>query len=83
MGTELSYAKISDEENGEGKKRSLCNKIGGTLANFLRELSLGKYEQGLYLKGRREESTITGGILTILAIFGFLFYSILLINFVI
>jgi hypothetical protein len=36
----------------------------GKIASFVRALSIGKYNHGLYLKGESHQSSIVGGVLT-------------------
>ena len=39
------------------------------ISDFLKQISIGKHNQGLYLDGRRYYSTIYGGIFTLIIVF--------------
>lgn len=57
--------------------------MSGILAkvlDFIRLVSLGKFDRGLYYQGERNQSSILGGIVTIISIATLLTYSIILLN---
>ncbi len=50
------------------------------LLDFIRLMSLGKFDRGLYYQGNRFQSSIVGGIVTMFSIAILLTYSIILLN---
>lgn len=54
-----------------------CKKknIAPTTAGFLRRISVGKFDKGLYLNENRHQSSICGGLLTIFLLTVIISYS--------
>jgi hypothetical protein len=50
------------------------NQVQSKTAGFLRKISVGKYDQGLYMDQRRQQSSICGGLFTILITIVFFAY---------
>jgi hypothetical protein len=50
--------------NSQGETRG--SEVPDKTAGFLRGISVGKYDNGLYLQERRQQSSVCGGICTIL-----------------
>ena len=70
-------------------KVTICTKIKNSILSIwskmmemLRILSMGKFDQGLYLDGRKHSASILGGLVTLSIILGVLVYSIILISWV-
>ena len=56
-------------------KKSTISAIPSKAGAFLKGISIGKYDQGLYLNERRHQSSICGGLFTIFLITVILTYS--------
>jgi hypothetical protein len=56
-------------------KKTTIYAIPSKVGAFLKGISIGKYDQGLYLNERREQSSICGGLFTLLLIAVILTYS--------
>jgi tetrahydromethanopterin S-methyltransferase subunit E len=54
-----------------------CKKknIVPTTANILRRISVGKFDQGLYLNEKRHQSSICGGLFTVFLLIVIISYS--------
>ena len=52
----------------------------GKVVDFIKHLSLGKFDRGLYYQGIRFQSSIVGGIVTLVSIATLLTYSIILLD---
>jgi uncharacterized metal-binding protein len=50
------------------------------IADFIRLLSIGKYNHGLYHRGRSHHSSIVGGLLTLILVGSILTYLIFTLN---
>lgn len=64
------------------KVKRFINYVWSKLMESLRMLSMGKFDQGLYLNGRKQFGSILGGLITLSIVLGVLVYSIILINWV-
>ncbi|TNV79583.1 hypothetical protein FGO68_gene6299 [Halteria grandinella] len=56
--------------------RSKCGRCLNGFTLFLKRISIGKHNQGLYFDGRRHYSTVFGGLFTLLIIFLMLVFTI-------
>jgi hypothetical protein len=52
----------------------------GKVLDFIKEMSLGKFDRGLYYQGIRFQSSIVGGVVTLISIATLLAYSIILLD---
>jgi hypothetical protein len=52
----------------------------GKVVDFIKQFSLGKYDRGLYYQGIRFQSSILGGVVTLISIAALLTYSIILLD---
>lgn len=57
-------------------RRSTVSDVAGKTAGFLRGISVGKYNNGLYLDEKRQQSSICGGLMTILLTTALLTYVV-------
>ena len=57
-------------------RRSTVSDVPAKTAGFLRGISVGKYDNGLYLDERRQQSSVCCGLITILLTTALLTYVV-------
>lgn len=77
----ISHAQEHHQQNVPDYRKTKGNGgIKNKIWTLLEAISFGKFTAGLYLRGRLQYSSVTGGLITILVLVVFLAYSSIIIS---